>query len=274
MPKDLEGRQRLRAFVVGVFPYLETGSAVKKAIRKNQILINGEVGETGSWVKASDQLTYKWMYALSNKKRKEVEIYYQDNDLLIVRKPPGLATSGNINSLQSHLESYSIEESELTLPFPYLVHRLDKATEGVMIAAKTMTARRLLGQMISDDKFVKHYIMIVQGKMDLSQKIIDFDLEGKLAKTEILSLETLDTKDACTRAIVKIKTGRTHQIRKHFQMIGHPIVGDKLYNKEGISFGTGLLLCAYYLHFPHPITNETIEISCPIPTKISKYRIR
>lgn len=272
MPADLEGKFRLSSYAKGLFPYLETGSAVKKAIKKKLIKLNDKIGNTGDWVIAESTISYELTYTLPEKDTNSVEIFYEDHDLLIVRKPPGISSSGNVRSLQHHLHSVPILDYDGSLPYPYLVHRLDKATEGLLIAAKNIETRRLLAKMLENHSIVKSYVCIVEGKMDKSLKWITTDIDGKPAKTEILKTTVLDTRDITSKVFVTLHTGRTHQIRKHFSEIGHPIVGDNLYNKEGLSFRTGLLLCAYYLEFDHPMTHEKVNVEYPIPFKISKYK--
>lgn len=270
VPDDFEGEVRLREYIKGLFPYLETGSAVKKAIQKHQIKIGGKIGSTGDWVSAGCEIEYTFSYEL-NMEEVKIDIYYQDLDLMIIRKPPGLSSSGRSNSLQNQLMGIQVEEFEGSLPYPYLVHRLDKATEGIMIAAKNITARRWIAKMLEQHAIIKRYILIVEGVVSDELKWISDEIEGKPAKTEILSTSILNTKDPTSRISVRIHTGRTHQIRKHMHKIGHPIVGDNIYNKGGLTFGTGLLLCAYFLEFKNPIADKTIKVEYPIPAKIGKY---
>lgn len=273
MPAEFNDKIRLRNYLVGVFPYLETASAVKKAIRKNQIVMNDSIGATGDWVTAGSEIIFEWEYKIEDREEANLQIQYEDDDLIVIAKPPGLASSGNRRSLQSDLHSHVLEEKEGNLPFPYLVHRLDKATEGLIIAAKTISSRRILAKLLEQHKIIKEYVLIVQGHLSKSIGTIEIVVDGKVEKTEILKANLLDTKDAATRVHVRLHTGKTHQIRRHFAHIGHPIVGDQLYNKEGLSFGSGLLLCANYLEFCHPIHQEIIKVDYSIPIKISKYRV-
>lgn len=272
VPDDFRERKRLNEYIKGLFPYLETGSAVKKAFQRKQVKYNQNIGQTGDWVSAGSEIAFEWSYEVSDIDFDRREIYYEDDDILIVRKPPGLASSGNKRSFQLLLRGIQIEDSEGALPFPYLIHRLDKATEGLMIAAKNIRSRRLLDEAIQSHAIIKHYVLIVVGIVPESLKWLTSDIDGKPAKTEILQSIPLTTKDPTSKVFVRLHTGRTHQIRKHFSRQGYPIVGDSTYNKDGLSFKTGLLLCAYYLEFRQPSTNELIQIEYPIPEKINKYK--
>jgi 23S rRNA-/tRNA-specific pseudouridylate synthase len=261
----------LREFVKGIFPLLETGSAVKKALQKNQIKLNQELGHSGDWVSAGCVITYEYTYHFDQKRLADVEIFYEDDHLMVVRKPPGLSSNGNSRSLQQRLQAVEITDAEGALPFPYLVHRLDKATEGLMIAAKHIETRRLLAIMMENHSIHKLYVLIAEGHISNALEWIEEDLDGKPARTEILKTVLLNTKDPTSKVFVRIHSGRTHQIRKHFSLVGHPLVGDTLYNKDGLNFGTGLLLCAYHLEFEHPKTYQRLISEYQIPSKIEKY---
>jgi len=272
VPGTLTGPVRLRNYLKGIFPHLETGSAVKKALQKQQILINGKLGKTGDWVEPQMKIEFQVTFTINMDSSMPIDIVYEDEYLMVVRKPPGLASSGNRRSLQQRLQSIPIPESPTSLPYPYLVHRLDKATEGILIAAKKAEVHRALNTMLAEQEVDKRYVLISEGVPSALPKFIEEPIHGMVAKTEILKVEPLGTKDATSRVYVKLHTGRTHQLRIHFFKIGHPIVGDQLYNQEGLSFKTGLLLCAYFIEFRHPITAQTISLHYPIPDKISKYQ--
>ena len=256
-----------------MFPYLETGSAVKKALKKENIYVNDEPGTTGYWVKAGDVIRFELRFDLLPFQSTLFGIAYEDDDLVVGRKNAGTASSGYGITFQLLLRGkVSIDKSEDGLPYPYLIHRLDKATSGLLIAAKNMTALRILNEMLASNQIKKDYILICEGHLDKSCKWIDVKIDGKVAKTEILSINHLKTKDKTSRVTVRLHTGRTHQIRKHLLSIGHPLVGDQLYNQEGLNFKTGLLLHAYRLEFNHPRTDKHLVIEDDIPSKITKYQ--
>lgn len=273
VPLDYLGKVRLREYLKGLFPYLETGSAVKKAIQKNQILLNGKVGFTGDWVYGGCKISFEWSYNVDDQSNFNIRVYYEDDYLIVVAKPPGLSSSGNTMSLQLQLQSISLSDDDGILPFPFLVHRLDKATEGLMIAAKSIVVRRLLSAMIESHAIVKNYVLIVEGHLAITDKFIKTEIDGNVAVTEIIESVPLHTKDPTSKVFVRLHTGKTHQIRRHFSEMNHPIVGDQIYNKGGLTFGTGLLLCAHFLEFIHPVTQSKIKIEYPIPYKIDKYAL-
>ena len=272
VPSELHGQHRLSRYIVGKFPFLETGSAAKKAIKKKEIRINGRVGASGDWVIAGAKLEYISQFEEHLQIDPAINIVYEDDHLLILNKPPGLLSSGNSNkSLQSMLRSYPSTDKEGALFYPYLIHRLDRQTCGLIIAARTIDARRRLGKMVEHHKIVKEYSLIVEGHLGVNMKFIEERIDDKEAKTEVLSITHLPTKDASSYIRVRLHSGRTHQIRRHFLSIGHPIVGDDIYNKDGLSFGRGLFLMADYLEFEHPAAGEQIELKVDLHAKFSKY---
>lgn len=272
VPSDLQGRERLSKYAVGVFPYLETGSAVKKAIKKRQVKINGRIGDTGDWVVAGDKLKYETSFEKPIEIDPIIEVVYEDDYLIIINKPPGLLSSGESgNSLQNILKSYPASKSEGALFYPYLIHRLDRQTSGLIIAARTIVARRRLGEMVEQRKLIKEYSLLVEGYLDTANNFIKNEIDNKESQTEILTYSYLKTKDDATYVRVRLHTGRTHQIRRHFFEIGHPVIGDDIYNPSGLTFGRGLFLMADYISFEHPILENQIEVNVNLHNKFLKY---
>lgn len=260
--------------MVGKFLYLETLSAVKKAIKAGSVIVNGTEANTGHWVQAGDQIQFS-MACHQSSGEADIDVLYEDDHILIVNKPPGILSSGmRGESLQSLLMNYDKSGVEDALAFPYLIHRLDKATCGVMIAARSMQARRRLGEMIESRLIDKQYSAIVEGIVPSQLIWITDDIDGQSAKTEILSTASLKTHDPTTMVRVRLHTGRTHQIRRHFVMHGHPIVGDPIHNAGGLSFGYGLFLMADRVEFVHPITSRVVLVIAPMHKKFKRYSKR
>ncbi len=272
IPNDYDGKTRLREYLVGVFPMIETASSIKKALQNGLIFINNISGHTGDWVSSGDVLTFHFKIPPKNKLHKSIQIIKQEKSFIILNKPAGLLTSSNKHtSLQRYLVDFPMSTLDGALPYPYFIHRLDRATSGLIIAARTMSIRREMDRMLQSQAINKEYTLIVSGFLDLDRKIIKDDIGSKSAKTEILNITHLETKDPTSLVKVRLKTGRTHQIRKHFSNLSHPIVGDYLYNPEGLSFGRGLFLVADHIDFKHPIEKRIESIDLPLPDKFKKY---
>jgi 23S rRNA-/tRNA-specific pseudouridylate synthase len=272
VPSDVVTGQRLSKYIVGRFPYLETASAAKKSIKRGEIWVDDSVGYTGDWVVAGSQIEYKSQIQEKGPLHECVKVVFEDQHLLVLDKPPGLLSSGVSGpSLQKYLEAYPMSEAAGALFYPLLIHRLDRATCGLIIAARTIESRRLLGQMVEGNMIQKEYSMIAEGEMDDELRFIENVLDNKVAKTEILSAKNLDTKDKACYIRVRLHTGRTHQIRRHLSLVGCPIVGDDLYNKDGLTFGRGLFLMSDELILQHPMNDEKIHLEAVLHKKFSKY---
>lgn len=202
--------------------------------------------------------------------RNPIEILYEDDYLIIVSKPNYLnSTPSREHPHDSLIERvlYYLNVGQLidTLIVPHIVTRLDRNTRGIVIFAKHGHIHHLMTTSAID----KRYMCVCYGQMQLSgvieepiardsQSIITrkVDASGKYAKT---SYETVMAKPEASLCEIKLHTGRTHQIRVHFNYIGHPLVGDDLYEGSHPEIHTQSLQC-YKVTFIHPIYNREIEI--------------
>ena len=254
---------RLSDYLVGIFSSLPSRKSVKKAIDKKRVTVNHKVASTGLWVQSGMQIEVlpkaeKPVYKL------DIPVVYEDEQLAIVNKPAGIATSGNtFKTLENTLpHNLTVENNFNPLP----IHRLDRATSGLVIIAKTVKSRIKLGEMIANGQIMKVYHAIVKGLAHAPQQI-ESPIDGKQAVTEIMDVRPVIRHDL---KLVKLKpkTGRTHQLRIHCAQQGFPIVGDQLYGDYSI--GKGLFLCATSLHFSHPYTQLPLDISIDLPGKFQK----
>lgn len=206
-----------------------------------------------------------------------LEILYEDEHLLAVNKPAGMVVhpapghwSGTfVNALLFHCKNIAPGSDPLR---PGIVHRLDKDTTGVLIAAKTLPAHQKLIDLFSGRKMEKLYLAICQGRPvntiinapigrhPVHRKEMAALPDGREAITEI---SVAACNDKTSLILAKPRTGRTHQIRVHLKHIGCPIVGDALYGKGDPHYRQ--LLHAYRLTFEHPITGAILRLIAPIP---------
>jgi 23S rRNA pseudouridine1911/1915/1917 synthase len=221
-----------------------------------------------------------------------IQIYFEDEDLAVIEKPAGLVVhpgSGTgsrtlVHALMFHFQNLSDIGGEGR---PGIVHRLDKWTSGLMIVAKNNVAHARLGKAFHDRLIQKTYLALIHGKPPHRSGAISLTIgrhpairtrmtaqnaNGRAAHTEYRLLESIG---AFSLLEVRIKTGRTHQIRVHLSAIGHPVVGDQVYGQGAYrefvrEFGP---LHRYFLHsadirFAHPSTGEIMEFRSPLPDEL------
>ena len=262
---------RLVDYCIALFPQTPTRNAVKKAMKRGELLHNSILGTTGAWVNKSDVIQ---LVDPQSKRPKpfplDIEIIHEEDAFAVVFKPAGLVINGNqFRTLENALiDQLKKSQSLDALKWGRPVHRLDSATSGLVIIAKTFEAHRLFGELFSTRKIKKQYHAIVQGKPQ--NQLISTEIESKTAESKLTVLSTVPSLRNETLSLVLLEpsTGRTHQLRKHCAEIGHPIVGDQLYGESGnVMKHKGLFLAATSLEFQHPITGEKCTISSPIPPK-------
>lgn len=266
---------RLQEYGVDIFSTLLTKSALKKALKKELILVNGNIGTTATFITGGEEIRFKDTEPTSNVRvlKLDLEIVYEDNFLAVVNKPAGILVSGNTfktvaNALAQNLEVSSLPDAVLPQP----VHRLDYATTGCLLVGKTSSSIRVLNQLFENRKITKTYMAVTIGKMPPSGTI-EAPIDNKEALSEYEVLETRRSKRFGFLNLVKLnpKTGRRHQLRKHVASIGNQILGDRNYgNTEFLLKGKGLYLHASSLEFIHPATNETLLIQIAVPKKFGK----
>jgi 23S rRNA pseudouridine1911/1915/1917 synthase len=267
---------RLNDYLEGVFSSLPSNKSIKKALLKGRILVDGKVATSALWVETNMKID---LLEDKNIERRnydlELEIIYEDDDFAIVNKPAGLVSSGNqFRTLQNAVAGNLKATSKInSIHPPKLVHRLDSATSGLVIIAKTSEAVQLFGNLLAEKQIHKKYIAIVKGETEDSTTI-DSKIGDKEASTLLIKKETMvsDTLGSLSWLELYPQTGRTHQLRIHLSERGHPILGDRIYgDKEKDVKGKGLFLAAIALEFYHPITKEQMKFEIPIPKKFQKY---
>lgn len=213
-----------------------------------------------------------------------LDIVYEDKDIIIVNKARGMVVhpaAGNpngtlVNALLWHCGG---ELSGINgVIRPGIVHRLDKDTSGLMVAAKTDTAHKSLAEQIKSHTARRTYVALVHGNIVEAKGRIDAPLGRHLKDRIKMAVNMKDGKDAITHFTVlerfgnytlvqcRLETGRTHQIRVHMAYIGHPVVNDPLYGYKRDAFpieGQALHSCA--LDLVHPITKQAMHFEAPWP---------
>ena len=202
----------------------------------------------------------------------KLEIIYQDNYLIAVNKPSGLLS---VPGRGEDKQDCVVARLQQDMPEVRVVHRLDCHTSGVMLLAIGPDIQRQLSRLFHDREVEKSYVALVQGAVEQTSGMIDIPLRGdpdnrpkqvvdyfrgKHAQTQwrLLRYEKAGATTPLSRLLLRPVTGRTHQLRVHCMALGHPIVGDRLYNDLNSSRAERMMLHAEQLEFIHPATNKRI----------------
>src|SRR4030095_5618497 len=223
-----------------------------------------------------------------------LQIYFEDEDLAVIEKPAGMVvhpgsgtkTGTVVHGLLFHFKNLSTAGGRAR---PGVVHRLDKKTSGLLIVAKNNTAHARLSKAFQEREIQKTYVALVHGKPRQDTGTVELlvgrhptmrtrmaarKVHGRSAYTEYRVLEHFR---GFSLLQLRIKTGRTHQIRVHLSAIGHPVVGDDVYGNKSYQqfskrFGE---LNRYFLHaealrFTHPVTGVPLEFHSELPRELQK----
>jgi 23S rRNA pseudouridine1911/1915/1917 synthase len=245
-------------------------SGVKKLLASGCVHINGvSTTQFDHLVQPSDRITIG--------PKAPFPILFEDSHYLVIDKPAGMLTVAT----ESEKEETAFRKVAAMLPArPFVVHRLDRDTSGLLVFAKTMDARDQLQD--SWDDVEKTYLAIVEGHPPVEGSIENHLVEGKNlrvhvcrdtipgAKRAISRYRTLTQGHRCSLVEVIIETGRKHQIRVHLASLGHPIIGDSLYGAT-LNPAKRLGLHAHRLRFPHPNAKALIEVESPLPQSLRRY---
>lgn len=248
------------------------------------ILINGHYQSINTAVKAGDQVNLSFDSANFSTpipsflpdSAANLDILFETEDLIIANKANGVKTHSNqpneIGSLMNHLAAHL-----KGTPFhPYNVHRLDQQTSGAILVVKNPVLIPIYNRLIKTKQVHRTYLAVVQGQFsvpngeislpigetlfDKRQRVVN-GTNAAMAKT---SYHVIQMSAHHSLVEIQLHTGRTHQIRVHFASLGHPVVGDPLYNPEYRS-GQRLALHSWKISFPLPFSSEVKTITAPIP---------
>ncbi len=270
-------------------------------IRQGSVTVDGTTKKPGYSVKAGEEILGRIPPPdTQSSYRAEaipLDILFEDNELLIVNKPPGMVvhtapghrTGTLVNALMHHCPQLSGISGTVR---PGIVHRLDKDTSGALVVAKTACAMRHLAAQFKSRAVQKHYLALVYGIPSSAEGTIDLPIGRHHNDRKKMSIHTHTPRGAFTHYRVQetfvgaallrldIRTGRTHQIRVHCQALGHPVIGDSIYKtrgaikqleKESRSMADSAvqagrqMLHAFRLRITHPVTKVPITATAPIP---------
>lgn len=262
-----------------------TRSKIQKMIETGNILVNGNKVKDSYKVKENDNIEITELIEETDILPENIplDIYYEDDDLIVVNKPSGMVVHpapGNregtlVNALLYHTKNLSTIN---TLIRPGIVHRIDADTSGLLLVAKNDRAHNILADAIAKKEVVREYIALVEGIIKEDTATIDAPIGRDVNNRKKMCVTSENSKEAITHFRVierlnnatlircKLETGRTHQIRVHLSEIGYPIIGDYTYSNGKNRFDVeGQMLHAYKIKFKHPTTNEEVEYTAELP---------
>ena len=264
-----------------------TRAAAQRLLEAGCVLVNGAPAAKGRRIVAGDALAVAIPDVRETEAQPQdipLDIVYEDADVCVVDKPKGLVVhpaAGNldgtlVNALLHHCAgSLSGIGGEVR---PGIVHRIDKDTSGLLVAAKNDNAHLALAEQFAAHSITRVYNAVVYGHMPASQGTVDAPIGRSAADRKKMAVTQKNAKTAVTTYGVvaeypgfshlelRLQTGRTHQIRVHMAHIGHPLAGDAVYGpKKAIKALHGQCLHAGTLGFVHPKSGEYMEFTSPLP---------
>lgn len=274
--------QRLDVFVAEAMPRLSR-AFVQKLANDEKITVNGNPVKAGHKIKEGDEVVVDYDEAeLDTIPSIDLPILYEDEDAVVINKSAGVLThtQGAFNPEPTVATFLRDKVTDLEGTRAGIVHRLDRATSGVILGAKSSKALSAFQKQFAQRKTKKTYMAIVEGHLKEKEALIDMPIErnpkapatfrvgpnGKAAKTYY---KVIDENDKYSLVELKPETGRTHQLRVHLQQIGHPIVGDPLYGSG--KHGDRLYLHALSLEITMPTSRERKTFTAPLPTEFNQF---
>jgi 23S rRNA pseudouridine1911/1915/1917 synthase len=265
---------------------------VREAIEKGQVSVDGRVQrDTGHDVSSSATIALDRNRPAQLKIRAPFDILHEDEHILVINKPAGLLSIPSSPGL-GNTEDTVLRRVREYMAFKRgrkiytgMLHRLDRETSGALAVALSKDAHAAGREQFKHHKFERHYLALVQGVPDPPsgtiaaristgyrsgrRKLVDEDDEGLEASTDYMVREELN---GAALLELRLHTGRQHQIRLHLEKLGHPLVGEQVYVRDGTG-GRGAtrnMLHAWTLAFPHPLTKVRISVDAPLPDDFAK----
>lgn len=279
---------RLDHFLVEILDY--SRSRITTLIKEQHIKVNNQSVKPGFLLHLDDEITLDEPEVESldlTPVNLDLDIVYEDDDLLVVNKPQGLvvhpASSYKEATLVHGLLHQMDNLSQINgVERPGILHRIDKDTSGLLLVAKSDHAHRVLAKDLSNHEIKRKYYALVYGHFKLKKGRIDAPI-GRHPKNRLKNAVVADGRHAVTHFEViesfekysllscELQTGRTHQIRVHLSYINHPIVGDPVYGPQPPIGKKGQFLHAYRLSFVHPTTKKTMTFEAPLPESFKSF---
>jgi 23S rRNA pseudouridine1911/1915/1917 synthase len=311
-----EAGQRLDQYLTAHLSEISR-ARVQQVIERGEVLVNGAAAKASLRLKGDERITItgppKAPPLRAIAEDITLDIVYEDNDLAVVNKPAGMMVHAGagatddarnhgtlVNALLHHFKTLSGVGGDLR---PGIVHRLDRATSGLMVVAKNDAAHRRLAKQFSGREVHKTYLALVHGWPKKDRGTIQSPISRHSQKRTRMTTRGFGGRDAVTHYVVtrkidspygkfallevKIETGRTHQIRVHMASLGHPVVGDSLYGAPGelrtqsnkrraAGMPATIALERNFLHsaeleLKHPVTEKALHFRQALPEELERF---
>ncbi|SJZ91406.1 23S rRNA pseudouridine955/2504/2580 synthase [Trichlorobacter thiogenes] len=200
-----------------------------------------------------------------------IDLLWQDDRLLALNKPAGLAMhpAAEVDENLADIASAWLEKKANYPVRAYPVNRLDRGTSGVVLLATSSSNAGILGRQVKEEGLDKIYLTVVEGILEGDGEI-NQPLDGK---ESISCYRCLSVGENCSFLLVEPVTGRTHQIRRHLSSIGHPVVGDKRYDAQPLPTLAGIALHSFRTRLQHPTPETQLTVCAPLPTALRELII-
>lgn len=277
--------KRVDIFITGKYPDFAR-SALRDLFERQEVQVNGKHAKPGYKLKYGDRVAVDTQYLMTEPEPINLPVVYEDEDVVVINKPTGVLTHAkgalNVEPTVASFMRGKLNDKRLGGNRGGIVHRLDRATSGVIICARNKAALDWLQKQFSSRYTKKTYLAVIEGFPEPGEAVIDIPVgrnpqkpqtfkatsAGKPAQTQykILKIFKRGGKDFAI-AELRPMTGRTHQIRVHLAYIGHPVVGDPIYGRGG----TKMLLHARKLELSLPGGQRKV-FSAPIPQPFKDFQ--
>ncbi len=281
--------ERLDRFLAGRMDGFSR-SAVQRLVAGGRVLVNGAAVKPGHRLRGGERIDFSVpppAPAAPAAEDAPLDVLHEDDDLLVINKPPGMIVhpagrivSGTlVNALLARCRDLSGVGGELK---PGIVHRLDKGTSGCIVVAKNDAAHRAISAQFARREVEKEYLAIVHGAPPGGRGVVDAPIarhpveRKRMAvrkdrgRESATSYETVERFAGFSLAALRLRTGRTHQIRVHMAHLGCAVLGDALYGRRKPAEAAGIraarpMLHAWRIGFVHPAGGATLRVEAPIP---------
>ena len=251
---------------------------IRKSVKSGSIYLNGKLIKKNKKLKLNDIISLKFQDEDPNGKieNKDLDILYEDDDLIIINKEPFMVTHTAKDDSEGTLLNYLLgyfHDNNIKRKVRF-INRLDRDTSGIVVASKNSFAQDKISAEFRD-VVEKKYLAICQGIFDEKEGTIDAPIATSednirrevnyvIGKKSITSYKVIEEYDNMSLVLLTLHTGRTHQIRVHLSHLGHPIIGDSLYGEKS-DFISRQALHSYSIKLKLPRNNKEIEIFAKPP---------